>query len=736
MEVPMSLPQHAARAWILISVSLAAVAAVRGEERSDAPQPPPARPAAPVTEPMPVAEAEKELGAAAWVPADAGYYSGTLRLHEQLEAVARSRAYQRILAMPVIGMGLMQMRGQPAYRAFLELIEKEPLAAQGLDVAADAFSTEVFFHADARAVPFVAAVLGIYLELVSQGLRAAAAGDSRAPEAPLANSIVREVLFHEKDLRCPPLIAGFRLARPEAARELIVKLLDRFGKDLPVPVRKESVAEGEYHTLQFDGRMLPGEFREEVARDLKQAGVPEDTTARFSAFLESQTLAVSAGLRGNYLLLSIGPDLEHLKKLGGEASLARSPAFAPVRRRLKPGVVSLSYVHPALASSRLNPAGVAAYVAKLLAVVPAGTLPEGFAPRLDKDLRSLVADVNGFLPEDGPRLSVTFLNRGYESFTFAPRVPFALDPTRPLAIAERAGSAPLGLLASRSPPSREAYLTLTRWLQTAYGYFLDYAAPRIPEADRQDFLRFEKLFLPALKEIHTTTESLLFPAIDGGQRLITLDGGGSLASLPGAPEPLSRPLRYPRPALVFEVKDAEKLRGAFRAYRQTANRLLAQAAKEFDLDEFQIPEPASRPHAGGTLYTYPLPASLGPDLEPHALVLDGRVVIALSPAQSQDIAEAKTPPVEGAVKLGADAGLVYRLQVAPLARLLIADAGIVLAELGKHGVVDQGTLPVINFHLHLLGEALGAFKSWSGRVTEEEGLQVSHSWLEIEDLPE
>ena len=116
------------------------------------------------------------------------------------------------------------------------------------------------------------------------------------------------------------------------------------------------------------------------------------------------------------------------------------------------------------------------------------------------------------------------------------------------------------------------------WVEVAYGYVEDYVASTIPPRDRQEFERFQNLFVPAVKELHATTRDYLIPATDGCQSLFVADGAGKLTGVPGTGMTFFFPLRFPRPALVFELNDADKLKEAFSRYLATIDNFIKQAA--------------------------------------------------------------------------------------------------------------------------------------------------------------
>jgi len=557
----------------------------------------------------------------------------------------------------------------------------------------------------------------------------ASRGESKERPAKL---VVAAVLENEKALRFPPLMAGFRLSRPEEARSYLESALQ--GLEGKLPLAREKIKDHENYVLRVSGKMLPPPAREEMARGFRSEGVPDGDIERFEAYFDSLTLVITAGLRNDYLILSIGPDTKHLEALGDGPSLAASPAISPVLRRLKKGLASLVYLDPRLnPNSKLDAGETAKEARGLLESLPRDKLPEGIAAKVERDLRALIEDVNRFLPDPAPLVMASFLEKGVETFTFQARGTSSVDSGKPLSIAARAGASPAAASASRPRPRLEEYRSLARWLKTAYAYFDEYVVPAIPENERGDFEKFRKLFLPAIAELHEITETLLLPAIDGGEQLLVLDTDGSLGLWPPDGRKLERPLRHPRPALAIEVKDPEKLRTACSRYRDAVNRFTAQASKELGANKFQLPPPVTRPHAGGTLYTYPMPTPR-PELEPHAVLTEKYLVLSLFPAQSQAMLEGKWEPPTGTVPLTAPSGRIVRADLERWTRLLVEDLGVVAAELAKDGEIPADQVPMIQLHLDGLGDALRALRTYSARTYEDAGVEVHHSWLEIRDI--
>jgi hypothetical protein len=683
--------------------------------------------------PAPSKEALQALGAAAWLPRETAFYTARFRLAEQVEAVAKSRAFARIAALPLVQQALAQMRSHPEYEPILQQIRENPLVQDGVKLARDAFSNEVFLWGGEPCIDFQNAVAAVYGNLFLHGMREAGASHPSSDEA-VPRILVASILEHQKALRCPPIVAGFRLSKPDEARSYLENAMGRLEGTLPFA--REKIHEHDARVLRVSGKMIPEPEWEQLLRGFRSQGVPRGDIEKLRAWIESLTLAIAVLVRNDYLIVSLGPDTKHLERLGDDRPLAGAKAFGPLFSRLGKRLVSLGYIDPRLIlNGKIE--GVpetARGIREIVESLPPGKVPEGLPARVEKDARAFIEDLNRFLPDPAPIVMASFLEKGLETFTFLARGTSGLESGKPLGIASRAGPSPAAAAASRPRPRIEEYRTLARWAKTAYAYFEEYGVPTIPESERGDFEKFRKVFLPAIAELHEITETLLLPAIDGGEELLVLDTDGVLGFWPVDGRKLERPLRYPRPALAIDVNDPEKLRTACSRYREALNRFFARASKELGGNEFQIPTPITRPHAGGELYTYPLRTPLGPDFEPHAVLREKHLVLSLFPAQSKAMLESTWDPPRGPVPLGAASGRVVRADVERWTRLLFEDLGVLVDELAREGLFPGDQVPLLRLHLGGLGDALRAVRTYTARTYEDEGVEVHHSWLEIRDI--
>lgn len=678
---------------------------------------------------------KKQLGAAALIPADAFFFSSSLALAEQWRAITESKAWkQHILILPGVQLLLGQLRQTELYRAYTTRKARDPLLLEAVEVGLDAISNEVFVYGDARVRATVDTIVKVYLDLFTETLKTSLEG-RHDNEGQMVAAACRAILSSPAGPLLPGFALGFRLSKPDRCRKLIETALERWKEDLPRAPRKEELGGGTYHTWTIRYSDLPEEDRQEIDQALASSELTPEERDHMSAYLARQTLALSIGLRGDYLLISLGADTSHLAALGGARSLAAEGALAPVRRRLKPGLVGLSYIHEALTTESPLPLDkFPREIRQVVALHRKEIRPETLE-RLEKDLRALIEERNtGLFPATKPVVAATFLNRGLETFTFQARGKSQLALDRPLKIFSHAGDAPLLAIASRAPPSLKAYGRLVHWIRTAYGYCDELLVPAsMTASDREAFERFKGVLVPAFKSLHETTEQLMFPALDGAESLWVLDGGGKLGALWG---PLPRPLIFPRPVFVVATTAGESLRKAFSSYRTTINDALVKTRKNLEVEAFQIPEAARRDHAGGSLYSYgPLPFLPGAELEPHALLAEGLAMIGLSPDQSSAVAAAAAAPVGEVVDLAGPAGLVFRLDVSTLTQILAEDLTVVVSLLAQQEEIPRPVAGAIFMHLPDIAAALGTLRTFSGRLFEaEDGFEVLHAWLHVKDV--
>ena len=672
-----------------------------------------------------------EFGAAAWVPADSAYFSSALRLAEQWDAVRESRAFASLIALSSVQSFFDEVRSSPPWRAVERARAGDPLLASAFEVLTDLVSNEVFVCLDSRWAPFAGAFAGV----VVTGFLSAVPWSSAAFRSDaVAQDVIAAILARQNALRIPGTLVGFRVADPARAARVVDDLIARLRDAAPLPIEKRKIGQGEFWVLALDGRALPPPALDEVRGELRRSGLSPEQVDDFVRFAESFSVAIAVGLRNDYLLLSIGADTRQLESLDGAATLAASDAFAPLRRRMRPRVASISYVDDELSWS--SAPDFDALLALLDGALEAGgeDLPTGFAARVQRDARELAADLRSAWPRPAADISASFLRDGYETWSFSAAAPGQLDDSRPLSLIAQAGARPLIAIAGRSPPMRHAYERFAHWVGVGHSYFEDFVVPTIPERDLDDVRRARELLVPALRELHRATLEDLLPAIDGAESLLVVDDGGELVAIPGLREKPSRPLRVPRPAWMVELHDAARLESAFSRYRGIVNTLLATVAAESRAaSDFEVPPPAARPFAGGTLFGYALELGLLREFEPHAVVTPKRLVASIAPSQSAALLGPSTPRTSRVIDLGAPSGSITLVDIRGLVELLVDDVETLVEALARERRLPPDVARAVAEHAPALREVLGTLRSYESRSWLEGGLQATHSWLRIED---
>ena len=140
----------------------------------------------------------------------------------------------------------------------------------------------------------------------------------------------------------PNLIVGFKVKNTDLAKEQLIKLemlvniaLGAAGLDEQTKshFKRTKVGDYEYLVADVDGSMIP--WDQVPLEKIKELEAQPGDAQKIIDRLKQSKLVVALGVRGNYLLCSIGPSLECLEKLGqGDAAHGprRAEAAGKVRR--------------------------------------------------------------------------------------------------------------------------------------------------------------------------------------------------------------------------------------------------------------------------------------------------------------------------------------------------------------------------------------------------------------------
>jgi hypothetical protein len=581
-----------------------------------------------------------------WVPADAAYYSSMLRNGEQIEAIAKSRAWAKLTALPAVKMlrqlAQTQLNENPQLAQLLQLYQ-QPENQQLGELLGDMLSHEIFCYGGSNFTGFTDLVMQI---VGAMRYRPALMRLTRQAEDfdPFQVQIITllHVFSQNLDLiKVPDLVIGFKLSKVERAEAQLKRLeamLNALGDQMPQlksRLKRAKIGGGDFLTLTLDGSLVP--WQRIPFKDYEQQ------PGEFDALVKKLTdlkLTIALGVRGQYLMLSLGEGTAGLAQLGTGKRLIDQPELAPLARYTDKRLTSISYASGALRSAAgTTKKDIDNLVETAKSYLPLINLSDEQQKRIRADLAELAKDIKTFIPELGATFSFSFwTERGSESYSYDWGDHQHVAGTMPLTLLNHLGGSPLLAVVGRAGYSPENYQLLVKWLKTAHRYFEEIAIPMLDADQKEKYEQVAKILMPLLARLDKATGQMLLPSLADGQMAFVLDGKMKSQQWIQYLPPSDKPLPMVEPAFVLGVSDAAMLRKAFNEYRSIVNDLMAKLHElSQEIPHFQIPEPETRTVKSGTLYYYPLPESLGLDKQvlPNAGLSDRVAVLAISQEHSE-----------------------------------------------------------------------------------------------------
>ena len=694
-------------------------------------------------------ELAKLDGSVKLIPADAAFYSTMLRNREQVEIIAKSRAWAKLKSMPGVQMGMMALQMQlnnPQVAPFKKLYE-QPENQQLVKVLGDMVSQEIFFYGGENVSGFVELIGGVSNAARFGPLAQLGSGGAQNATKAQVRAVLGFLADHQNLIRFPDLIVGFKLTKTEPAETQLKRLetlLNGVSQQMPLlqgRFKREKVAGSDFLTLKLDGSMIP--WDKIPVQDWEEKEGEFDFLVKK---LKELKLTVSLGIRDGYMLLAFGESTSAIGKLGAGASLAGRPEMKVLERHAKERLVAISYASQVFRSktgtSKKDLARMAEYVTAALKNVDLTTEQRA---KIRNDMADLVKDIEPYFPVIGASASCSFLTgQGYEGYSYDWTEGSPLDSSKPLSILDHMGGSPLLAIATRGRRAAEGSPTTEKWIKKVPGYLDEFLVPKLDAEQKEKYQQIAKIALPILERLGKTTTTMLSPALADGQFGFVLDAKVASKQWHKDLPPSDKPLPMLEPALVFGVSDASLLKRAFRDYRSIVNDAIAKL-HELEPDkipDFQIPEPESQKLKLGTSYFYPLPEiGLDKQLRPNAAVADDVAVIAVTQSHAERLL-AKTPLK---IESGPLADLKKPMEVAVYCHC----EGIVktIAPWVEYGVqaamhsrggddeasVKQQTEMILS-HARIVLEVLQVFRTYSSSTYLEDKMTVTHSQTVIRDL--
>jgi hypothetical protein len=580
-----------------------------------------------------------------WVPADAAMFSSTLRLKEQVEIAANSKAWAKFKEIPVVQQGWMtaQMYWGLAGAEINSTLQK-PENEQLIDLVLDLLSHEIVYYADQQTAELTGLAEDVYNSAVYNE-SAFEPQNIGNPSAAPARAALKRLSSHLDKLKIPTVVFAFKHTDAARAKAQLARLEKVAGEALDKSpefkghFQRATIGGNDYLTLKVDGKMIPWDDM------LAGAGDLEETPGQFKQLVEKlKTLdaVISLGVRGDYLLFSVGPSTAHLAALGTGPLLVEREEMQPLYKLADKRLVGIGFQTKEAATALGSHDGLDNAVEMIAGAASAAGMPAKTRARLRSDLNSLKTDLRSLMPEPGAWLSSSVLTEhGYDcySYNWAPNP--RIDGSKPLDIMEHLGGTPLLAVIGRTKAMPQDYAMSIKWLTTAHRYFEELALPTMTAEEKKQYHEFMEFAKPLLARLNTANTTMLQPALADGQDAFVLDAKiTSRRWFTGMPQDM--PLPMLEPALIYGVSDADLLKKGVDEYRAVANEIVGKI-REQDPNSlppgFKIPDAQVRTVRSGTIYSYSLPRDWGVDgqLAPGAGLGPHVAVLTISPQHTAEL---------------------------------------------------------------------------------------------------
>ena len=136
-------------------------------------------------------------------------------------------------------------------------------------------------------------------------------------------------------------------------------------------------------------------------------GVEEGQLKKFKVDLAKMTFAAAIGIKDDYLIVTMGPDLTYLSSIGKGDSIASIKEMAPLAKHAGKNIIGMQYYSKEFLETAQsygsNPEEASNQVKELIA---GANLPKDISKRIEKDVDALTKEAFEFAPKIGARVGV------------------------------------------------------------------------------------------------------------------------------------------------------------------------------------------------------------------------------------------------------------------------------------------------------------------------------------------
>jgi hypothetical protein len=702
--------------------------------------------------PAAAAELDKLDTSLKLVPENAAFYSTMLRNREQYDAVVSSKAWKRIMDMPVVKMGLEQYKAlandKGSVPGIIEETLKEPEVIKIVDMLRDMGSQEIFMAGDEGFIQSLELMQQVYSAMNYGPMVAQISGSPAVGDPTIQIKMMISALSANADLiKVPNLVIGFKLKDKAAAKERLKDLEENATGFLDIipqlegKLKRTKVGDSEYLVLSLDGSMIPWE---EIPMDqLKEMEGEKGSAQKIIDRVKKMKMAISIGLREDYLLVGIGPSTDYLAKLGSGKHLSDRAELKPLAKFADKRLTGISYVSKPMVERLSNTKKDIDDLVELAnELLPKASISDELKTRIKKDIVAVAKDIKNLIPEPGAMMAFSFISDSglHEGYQYNWTEQKQLDGSKALSLLEHLGGDPLIAAVGRGKVSVSNYDMLVKWFNMGYGYFEEFALPTMSETERKSAESFLKDMKPLAKRFDGATRDLLIPSLADGQSALIIDSHMEsdqyIKSLPKTPKPM--PML--EPAIVAGVSNAESLRKAFSEYREVINGTIDTIRKIEGSQvppDLKMPEPKVSDIKAGTLFTYTLPADWGLDsrIAPNFGLSKTVGVFSLTQAQTE-LTLSATPLKPGILLSKPDRQLagVTIVNVAGLLDKAAPWVNLAAEEAMQNQGIEGSDKTEALAQVQTVMDVLKVFRRITSEVYMEDGATVTHSLAEIKDI--
>jgi len=396
------------------------------------------------------------------VPADASFYSASLRMRDQWHVFKDSKAYAKLMEIPIVQFAKMQasFQWQQSEQPTVAKVRDYLQSSTGQDAVAvlkEMFSDEIFSYGGSDIVETFK--LFIDFNSLQRTVKLEAHGDKEKITEVTVNRALEILNKHKETFKLPTLVFGFRIKdHARAKRELdeihslVRNFLDEKQPDLATRLQREQIGGHEFLSFHFDSSMLPWEQIREEAKMLD-----DEQFEKLKAFIAKHKAIVALGVTDEFVLFSFGESTDHLEKMGTGSVLTEHASIKRLEQHADQRVVSIQYISKLVAENLQSPQRTLDDLAGMLDEGLSGAkVSEAHRNQLVTDLRGL--NLARYMPEPSDKTAIAFMTaRGYEAFNYSEGKRSMFDSSKPLTILSHVGGNPLMVVASRSKQNVKEY---------------------------------------------------------------------------------------------------------------------------------------------------------------------------------------------------------------------------------------------------------------------------------------